>query len=151
MRPLVKCLAFLVCCGLVLPAYGASCTIVSASTAFGNYLPVSNATIDKTAIGSIQVQCDSATTVTISLAVGVGIFQTRAISSGRNALNYNVYADAGHQQIWGDGTGGTVTVAYTFSGSGTHGIPVYGEIPKGQTAAVVGIYNATPQVIITWP
>jgi len=143
--------ALFVCCGLVLPAHAASCTIVSASIAFGNYFPISNATNDKTAIGSIQVQCDSAATVTISLAVGMGTFQARAMSSGGNTLNYNLYADAGYQQTWGDGTSGTATVSYTFSAGGAHSLPVYGRVPKGQVDGAVGAYNATPQVTIAWP
>lgn len=152
MKLLAKCFAFLVCCGLVLPACGAAtCSVLSASITFGSYGPLTHATADETALGSILVSCTGPTTGTISLAVGTGSFSARTMPSGGNTLYYNLYIDAGYTEIWGDGTSGTLTVPFTFSSSGSQNFPVYGKIPHGQSSAAVGTYNATPQVTITWP
>ena len=152
MKLLAKCFALLVCCGLVLPAYGVTCSIVSALMTFGSYDPIAtNRTTDKTALGTMQINCSGATTVTISLAVGTGTFAARTMGNGGNTLNYNLFADAGYSQVWGDGTSGTVTVPCGFSSSGTQSISLYGKIPKGQSTTAVGTYNATPQVTISWP
>jgi spore coat protein U-like protein len=152
MKRLARCFAFLVCCGLVLPAYGVTCNIVSALVTFASYDPIgANRTTDKTVLGTIQITCDGATSVTISVAVGTGTFATRTMGNGGNTLNYNLFADAGYSQVWGDGTSGTVMVPCVFSSSGTQSIPVYGKIPKGQSTAAVGTYNATPQITISWP
>lgn len=151
MKLLAKHFAFLVCCGLALPAYGATCNIVSASITFGSYFPTANATVDKTVLGSIQINCTGPTTGTITLAVGTGSFSARTMSSGGSTLYYNLYIDAGYTEIWGDGTSGTLTVPFAFSSSGSQSFPVYGKIPHGQSSAAEGTYNATPQVTITWP
>lgn len=151
MRLLAKCFMLVVFSATGLYAQGVTCNIVSASITFGSYFPTANALIDKTAIGTIQINCNGATTVTINLAVGTGSFASRTLSNGTSTLYYNLYADAGYTQIWGDETSGTVTVPCTFSSSGTQTIPVYGKIPHGQTSAAAGAYNATPQVNISWP
>ena len=148
---LVKCFVLVVFSVTGLYAQGVTCNIASASITFGNYFPTANALTDETAIGTIQINCNGATTVTINLAVGTGSYASRTLSNGTRTLYYNLYADAGYTQIWGDGTSGTVTVPFTFSSSGTQTIPVYGKIPHGQTGAAAGAYNATPQVNISWP
>jgi spore coat protein U-like protein len=49
------------------------CSIVSASMTFASYDPIAtNRTTDKTVLGTIQINCEGATQVTISLAVGTG-------------------------------------------------------------------------------
>ena len=152
MRLLAKCFVFVVISATGLYAQGVTCSIVNASITFGNYDPIAvNAFTDETAIGSIQINCNGAITVTINLAVGTGSYASRTLSNNTSTLYYNLYADAGYTQIWGDGTSGTVTVPCTFSSSGTQTIPVYGKIPHGQTTAAAGAYNATPQVNVSLP
>jgi len=126
-----------------------NCNVVSASLNFGTYDPITSLT-DKTVLGDIQINCNGAVAVTIRLAVGQGTFSSRTMSSSGHTVKYNVYADAGYTQVWGDGTSGTVTVPFTFSASGTQTIAVYGKIPKGQTSSIPGTYTATPQVTVSW-
>ena len=70
--------------------------------------------------------------------------------SSPNQLQYNLYKDAAYAQIWGNGTGGTVTLVNTNSGSGvgpTH--TIYGRIPAGQDLPV-GVYTDTIVITITF-
>jgi len=50
-----------------------------------------------------------------------------------NILTYNLYVDAAHTQIWGDGTGGTSTLPleFEFRASSTHtiNVPLYADLP----------------------
>ena len=94
-----------------------NCNVVSASLNFGTYDPITSLT-DKTVLGDIQINCNGAVAVTIRLAVGQGTFSSRTMSSSGHTVKYNVYADAGYTQVWGDGTSGTVTVPFTFSEAG---------------------------------
>jgi spore coat protein U-like protein len=139
----------LAACGLAAPAYGVTCRVVTASVSFGAYNPIP-VQPDITTLGTLEVNCDGATTVTISLTVGSGTFANRTLSRGLNSVGYNLYADAGYTQVWGDGTGGTITVSCSFSAPGTQSIPVYGRIRGGQQSATPGTYIATPQIVISW-
>lgn len=80
----------------------------------------------------------------------MGSFAAREMPNGASSLLYNLYADPGYTQVWGDGTSSTVTVPVTFATAGTQTIPVYGRIPKGQMLCPPGPYSAMPQVVFTW-
>jgi spore coat protein U-like protein len=70
--------------------------------------------------------------------------------NGSNYLQYNLYKDAAYAQVWGDGTGGTVTLANTNSGSGTGPThTIYGRIPAGQDLPV-GTYTDSIVITITF-
>jgi len=149
MRRWATSLFLLAICGLAASAHGATCRVASGSVSFGTFNPIPTQP-DTTTLGIIEINCDGATTVTISLTVGSGTFSSRTLSSVSSAVFYNLYADAGNTQVWGDGTGGTVTVPCTFSAAGTQSIPVYGRIRGGQLSVTPGTYSATPQILIAW-
>jgi spore coat protein U-like protein len=64
------------------------------------------------------------------------------MSNGVNTLSYNLYADAAYSEIWGDGSGGTVSV----SGNASSRFTVYGMIPD-QAPPAPGVY--TDNLVIT--
>jgi spore coat protein U-like protein len=69
----------------------------------------------------------------------------RKLAAGGTTLNYQLYRDASHLQIWGN-TSGTDTVGGTASGL-EQVIPVYGQIPGSQLAPA-GAYSDTITVRI---
>ncbi|MGQ0799963.1 MAG: Csu type fimbrial protein [Pseudomarimonas sp.] len=113
----------------------ASCSVDTVNVAFGNYDPLSGLDLD--GVGSVHVQCEPASSHTISLSAGNGSFANRMLQSGTASLAYNLYTQVSRSNVWGDGTGGTNTVA----GSGSDQIhTVYGRIPASQITASAGNY-----------
>lgn len=87
-----------------------------------------------------------AASYTLALSTGQGSFTNRSMLNGSHAMNYNLYTDSLHTQVWADGTGATHTVA----GSGTTGsYSVYGQIPALQNA-YVGSYSDSVVVTVTF-
>lgn len=138
-----------------------SCTTSGSNLVFGNYAPFSTSATDIT--GTITVACSATVnltggTVSYTIALGAGnsgSYATRKLNSGVNTLNYNLYTSSGYGTVWGDGTGGSVTV----SGSGTVSLlvgsfsndaTVYGRIPALQVSTVPGSYNDTITITVTY-
>src|SRR6266487_1298814 len=72
----------------------------------------------------LSVPCYQAQTLASNLAKSP--FIPRKMVNAGTLLNYNLYTDAARTTVWGDGTGGTVTVSGSSNGSTTH--TVYGRI-----------------------
>jgi spore coat protein U-like protein len=65
------------------------------------------------------VTCTAIAPVSVSFDPGTGgasTFATRQMESNGETVDYNLYADAAHTEILGDGTGGTVTIDFTSMG-----------------------------------
>jgi spore coat protein U-like protein len=126
----------------------ASCTLVGGvPLAFGTYTPgvTNNATTTFTAT------CTTGTPYTLSTSVGNGVgatFASRYMTSGSNLLLYSLYTDSGHTLVWGDGTGGSNTVASTGTGV-VQTFTVYGRIPSS-ASATVGTYADTITVTASY-
>jgi spore coat protein U-like protein len=134
---------------LWLPKASAACSVGNSSLVFGSLNTLTDNTVDST--GTITVTCDASTPYTIALSPGSsGTYSPRRMASGGNTLDYNLYADAGYSQIWGDGTGGSSTVAGSvLLGSRDH--TVYGRIPLStQRGAMVGSYSDSITVTVTY-
>lgn len=135
----------LVICTLVtwVPAAQAATTAITCSVqttplSFGSYL--GNAL---TSTATITTSCNQVVPVQVQMSKGSGSsLSNRAMKSGGNNMNYNLYTDASYQVIWGDGTGGTQIQ------TGTN-LTVYGQIPASQNVAP-GNYSDTIVVTITW-
>jgi spore coat protein U-like protein len=121
-----------------------TCTASATGVSFGTYNLLSPTALDST--GTITVNCSEAfvignTTVTITLSTGQsGSYTARSLGTG---FSYNLYQDAAHSEVWGDGSGSSTT----YSGSITNGHPtltatVYGEIPALQNPSP-GSYTDT--------
>jgi spore coat protein U-like protein len=127
------------------PLAAATCGLNVQGVAFGSYDFQSSQNLDS--VGRITVTCDVGTSYTIALSSGLtGSFASRLMQSGSHQLTYNLYTDLAHASIWGDGTGGSTTVA----GSGTSvDYTVYGSVPAGQNP-YVGSYSDTVAVTLTF-
>ena len=157
MKRIAYCLFLILACAVVTTRASAvaACTVSSSGTGFGTFDTLSGS--NKDVIGIVTVTCtgnigDSGN-YTIALSPGGGSFVSRTMLAGGNQLNYNVYSDAGHNSIWGDGTGGTSTVNDTYALSATtyaKDYTVYGEIPGPQHGALVGSYADTIVVTLTY-
>ncbi len=123
----------------------AACSVTTTPVSFGTYLGANNVS----STGTVATHCSGLPAVTIvqvRMDAGqnaVGSFTARKMQSASgHRLNYNLYIDAAHTKIWGDGTPGT------FIQQGFN-LTIYGLLPGGQTA-VPGTYNDTVLVTITW-
>lgn len=134
-------------------ALGLNCSVSATGVAFGNYNPTNGSPTDAT--GNVHVFCTVLVSVlsqtNISLDTGgSGSFSPRKMSSGANQLSYNLYKEASHATVWGDGTGGTgiFTDNVTIAVLGTaidH--TIYGRIPAGQYVPAGG-YTDTITVTV---
>lgn len=136
---------------MVSDATAASCTVSSSGVNFGSFSPLTLATIDST--GSITVNCTDVSSYSAALSTGNGTYSQRRMVSGGNYLSYNLYRDAAHQQVWGDGiSSSSYTVILTNPTNGHNNVhTVYGRIPLSiQRAAHVGIYSDTITVTVSY-
>ncbi len=87
-----------------------NCTISTGAMAFGNYDPVSvNASTGLSGTGTVTVACTKGATVTIGLGLGANASGSqRRLTDGSNFLDYDVYKEVGHSNVWG--TSGSATV-----------------------------------------
>ena len=126
--------------------WAAQCTLSAQGVIFGNYNPLNTQNTD--GVGNIAVTCDLGTAYTLTLSTGGGTYPVRVMTSGPNALTYNLYTDTTRLLVWGDGTGGTSTVGGVASSSMTN-VPVYGRIPARQNG-YVGMYADSIVVTVTF-
>lgn len=127
----------------------AQCSASASSLAFGDY--DSLAGLPVTSVGTVTVSCTLSLGYNISLSRGSATNYTpRKLTSGGNALNYNLYTSATYMTVWGDGSSGTATVSGLI---GLLRLPVnhsvYGRIPGGQNAAA-GSYSDTISVTVSF-
>jgi spore coat protein U-like protein len=139
-------------CVTPLPARAMTCTFGTVSSpAFGVYHVVATSPLDTT--GSITYTCTGlvAAVVTIDLSTGSGSsYSARTMKNGAASLGYNLYTDAGHHNVWGDGTGSTDHYGPVLVVLGAQQtLTVYGEVPALQHAKV-GSYTDTIIVTINY-
>jgi len=136
---------------LLLPALAraATCTVSATPVAFGVYPPFSVA--PTTSTGTTTVHCVAgAASIVIALSTGGGsTYANRRMSNGASNLTYQLYSDAAHTMIWGDGTAGTVTVSAHVASNSTNNYTVYGQIPALQGVRP-GAYTDTITVTVTY-
>jgi spore coat protein U-like protein len=128
----------------------AACSVSATALNFGTYDPTAATAL--TGASTVNVFCTSGTpyTATLDVGSGGGSFAARTILNGTNTLSYNLYRDAAHSQVWGDGSGSTFTVTGTGSGILTaNPVTVYGQLPAGQDKPV-GTYTSTITVTVTY-
>lgn len=149
---MMKCTLTLIL-GLALPLSAkaacpqCACTVSATGMSFGRYNPLAPSSTDDT--GDIRISCGGgAGSVAYTIQLSPGIyssgFRPRRMGNGNSRLAYNLYTNAAHTIVWGDGSGGTGIVSGLLDVSGAGASRehiVYGRIPTGQTAAGVGSYN----------
>lgn len=144
----------LVCMAGLMMASGAkadSCQVSAAVINFGSFSPLTLSHVDST--GSITVNCTDVAGYSIALSAGNGTYNQRSMVSGSHALDYNLYRDAAHQQVWGDGSSGdnyAVTAANPVNGQ-NYVHTVYGRLPLNMSRdAYVGTYSDTIIIIVNY-
>jgi len=128
----------------------AGCTVTTTAVNFGIYW----GDFDLSSTGSIGVACTVAGTVVqqVQLSAGVGgniTFGNRNMVSATNKISYNLYTDAAHSMIWGDGSNGSFIQSNLVSGPAASAITVYGLMPANQVV-VPGTYTDTVVVTVIW-
>jgi len=126
---------------------------VSGSTlSFGNAIDPLQSSGPIDASANVSVTCTRTTPYAVALSAGANAgspnaFGARAMKSGNNTLAYQLYLDAAHSQVWGNGTNSSV---YTGTGSGSvQSLTVHGRLPSVANA-VPGDYSDTVTVTITY-
>jgi spore coat protein U-like protein len=158
MRGQAALVVFLVCAAS--PAWAASassqfnvtatvlknCAVSSSDLAFGDYTAGSGSPV--TASTTVSVTCTAALAYTIALDGGqtTSDVTARAMTDGASHnLSYGLYTTNAYGTVWGDGTGGSSTVAGTGNGA-AQAVTVYGRIAAAQFVAA-GSY--TDRVTVT--
>jgi spore coat protein U-like protein len=144
----------IVAAGLAQNALGASnvsCTVTPTTLAFGSY----NTTADLSMPMTMAVTCGgwgsqtSSVSYVLTASAGSGSYSGRQMLNGANVITYNLYTTSGETTIWGDGTGGTVTLTGTVTKQNpTVNVTIYGLIRGGQNV-IPGSYSTTTAVNVT--
>lgn len=84
------------------------CSVSATPMSFGNYDVYDASNIDT--MSTVTVSCVVSLSVQVQLDRGqfAASFSPRKMGQGGERLNYNLYFDAAHTTIWGDGSSGTV-------------------------------------------
>jgi spore coat protein U-like protein len=136
------------------PAAGdaAQCAFVTTvGVAFGTYNVFTSTPADSA--GTITYRCTNvkpSDRVSIYLARGVGNSYTPRQMHATDWLGYNLYLDAAHTAVWGDGTGGTQFYGPLRPAANVNvTLNVYGRTPPQQDVGVGG-YNDAITVTMTY-
>ena len=133
-------------------AVAANCNITAAPNLdFGNF----DGSAVLTTSGDIKVRCSNGTPYSVKLSAGGGTYAQRLLSKGTDKLQYNLFTDLAHTNIWGDGTPSTSFNAGTGSGLSSAGEKthtVYAQLPNSASNqdAPVGSYNDSITVTIEY-
>lgn len=123
----------------------ADCRVEARPVAFGMLwdLPRNGANAE----GLVLLNCAAAPSLRVSMGPGLGAAQasSRRLLNGAASLSYNLYTDAAHTQLWGDGLGGTVAPIAAANSM----LTVYGRIPAMRPPAA-GSYSDQVEVTIDW-
>jgi spore coat protein U-like protein len=129
------------------PAAAANCAVGSGSLAFGSLLGFAR-TATLNGAGTLTVACTASAPYTLALDKGFGpsiSSRLMKVSGGSATISYQLYQDAGHSTIFGDGTIGSAK-----SGIGTGAaqlIDVFGQIPS-QNISAAGDYSDSITVTV---
>lgn len=133
------------------------CTLTPTPLVFGSYNPVLGTPVTSSALVVVECLAISLPLATVNYTLSMGTSGTSAsmlrqlAGPSGSRLDYNLFTDAGYATVWGNGSGGTGTVAgnaplllLLSAVARTH--TVYGRIPGGQVART-GVY--TDSLLVT--
>lgn len=130
-------------------AYG-GCFVETGTLAFGPYDVSDPQPRDSAMV--ISVSCQEAQARDLSVAIGPsatsGQIHSRQMVGGTDAsrLSYNLFADAGRTQVWGDGTISPPVTVRGVSRETPRQLTVFARIPPGQNPSVG---NYTDSITVT--
>ena len=132
-----------------------ACSASATPLVFGAYAASNTHSLDFTT--TVRVTCTPQGAGFVSYRVmlsagGGSSYGTRAMQ-GRGAIAYQLFANAAHALVWGDGTAGTVApgAAYALaqhSPPRTDSFTVYGRLVPGQGAAIGGYSDSITVVVL---
>ena len=131
-------------------AHAQACTISATSVNFGSYNVFDGSDVVST--GSVTYRCNgSAHNITIGLTQGAsGTFNPRRMEKGSEVLNYNLFRDASHTTIWGDGSGGTSVYSIGNPPNNTNvNLIVYGRVAAEQDVSA-GSFSDTVTAVVNF-
>lgn len=134
-------------------AVSALCNISTTPVSFGSYDVFTAVPLDAT--GTITVDCNETPPPTVTISIGQstnsGGFDPRAmkLATGSELILYNLYIDSNRSNIWGDGSGNTMTVQGRVKKNRPFINTVYSRVPPLQDVKA-GPYNETLTVTIVW-
>jgi spore coat protein U-like protein len=139
-----------------------TCQASATPVSFGAYIPSSTTPTYST--GAVTVSCSALLALTISYTVtfNSGLYSGNSYSnmrmnSGNSYLSYQLYTDAAHTNVWGNGTNGTSDqtggcLLQLLGKLLPCGSPytVYGKIPAPQYSVAPGSYSDTITVTVSY-
>jgi len=139
------------------PCKGCYCSVTATDVNFGTYDALTKPTLYST--GNVTVTCGTDTigdvmSYEIALDFGKKGKSPRQMDGGKDALEYNLYTNASHTILWGDGKKyGSVTVpdSYTFTSlcCEVRSYTDYGVLFGGQNVRP-GLYSDDIVVEVSW-
>ena len=133
------------------------CVISATPVSFGTYDALNTRPTESQ--GTISYECGThegdlrtpVKNIQIELSSGSsGNYSSRTLQGGGDRLQYNVYLDAAHQTIWGDGTSGTDVLRHSNpQNHQTYTVQIYGRILPQQDV-LFGSYTDTLIATIEW-
>lgn len=134
----------------------AGCTVSTSGLAFGVYQPLSFAgqltSSDVYSTATVSVSCDAV--AGYSLKLGPSPVENSTYprymghASGGNPMVFNVYTDATHGTVWGDGSVGGLVTHGPLNGTAHH--VVYGRIPARQHMLKAGSFSSALTVTVSY-
>lgn len=134
----------------------AECVLTAGAMSFGQFA-LHAGSPDQDSVANIDFSCiddglpPAVTEVSYTIRLGTGqglTYLPRAMPGPGADLAYNLYVDMGRSIVWGDGSGGTQTVAGTVPVGGGANHPAFGRVPGGQSAVEPGLYTDSVTVTV---
>jgi spore coat protein U-like protein len=130
--------------------WGQGCAVSVVGVAFGSYDNSAMTPLDST--GDVSVICDAGINFAVRLDPGQNstTFHPRMLMliGERGTLDYNLYRNSAHTEVFGDGTNNTYIHVGVGTGSEVN-VPIYGRIPGAQIIPP-GQYSDAVTVIVEW-
>ena len=128
-----------------------ACTVGPSALTFPGATSAAIAAGNIDATGNVSVNCTVGSGYTVALNAGAttgATFASRKMASGAQLLDYSIYSTAARSSVWGDGSGGSVTVPGTGTGA-DQSIAAYGRIFSGQSVPAAS-YADTVNVTVVY-
>ena len=142
---------------LIQPVRAATCSVSAGGLDFGVYDLVnaisSTSTITLSCTRSLGELGNRNIPYQIELSTGGGSYAAREMYNGTSIMRYNLFTDATHTAVWGDGTGASASVSdrlrippFALSEQTEH--TVYGMVFPNQGGIESGTYFSNPITVI---
>jgi spore coat protein U-like protein len=147
--------------GCTATAVAGACSVSVTPMAFGPYQPLAFAgkltSTDRTTDATVSLACTAIAlggsyTITLGPSAPGNSIVPRYLAhdGGGPSMAFNVYLDAAHTAVWGDGFSGAVIGGSIASGDSRQSHAVFGKLPAGQSSLKAGNYSGALTIRITY-